>query len=136
MARAVIVAVSFAGTFFGGVYTADVDGAGAGFNVPHPGEQLAFAMDNCQLTPWSPPEPVTVAVIVTGSAPADMNANVSVRLTTTGPVPDFEPDPQEAKINIVTAEKTANKIRFMATFTIESVDPTLDLKTLKRCAAR
>lgn len=51
MARAVIVAVSLAGTIFGGVYTADIDGAGAGFNVPHPGWQLVPARDKLQLTP-------------------------------------------------------------------------------------
>jgi hypothetical protein len=51
MARAVIVAVSLVGTVFGGVYTADMDGAGAGFNVPHAGWQLVLAKDKVQLTP-------------------------------------------------------------------------------------
>ncbi|GAC1635120.1 MAG: hypothetical protein NVS9B14_11960 [Candidatus Acidiferrum sp.] len=116
IARAVIVAVSFAGTFFGGVYTADVEGAGAGFRVPQLGAQLVFAIDNSQLTPWSPPGPLTLAVIVTASEPADTIANVSVKLTTTGPLPDFDPDPHEARPRITTIVNAANAIRFMATF--------------------
>ena len=98
-----------------------MDGAGSGISVPQLGEQLAFATDRFQVTPWLPPGPDTVAVILIGAEPTATNANVLLRLTTRGVPPplDWEPPPHETTIRLVKIETTMDAGRFMATFTIE-----------------
>lgn len=119
-ALAVIVAVSFAGSDLGGVYTADIDGAGAGCSVPQPGEQFVLAIDKFQFTPCSLPGPLTDAAIVTDDDPAPTNVNVLVRFTTTGAPLEFELDfPHAAQSKLVPINNTSSANRFMPAFTIE-----------------
>jgi hypothetical protein len=127
MARAVIVAVIFAATSFGGVYTADMDGAGAGFSVPQLGEQLPPPIVKYQATPWSPPGPATSAIIGIGSEPVPTDAKVLLMVTSSCTVPPLEPEePQDARTNIAMIATTAQRTRFIATFKTDI--PGFDLK--------